>query len=128
VSQALVQSHRELVVYQVCFETAVKLFEASKHFPIDERYSLTDQLRRSSRSMCVALAAAWQLRVDQAAFVAKLTDVSAAVAETQTWIEFAVRCGYLDLGTGRELHQTYDRMLVLLDKMSVNAENWTISR
>jgi len=128
VSQALVQSHRELAVYQLAFETAVRLFEASKHFPIAEQHSLTDQLRRSSRSVCVVLAAAWQLRVNQVSFVAKLSHANAAAAETQTWIEFAVRCGYLELEAGRELHQTYDRIVALLDKMIVNAENWTISR
>ena len=127
-SQALVQNHRELVVYQVSFETATRLFELSQQFPIAERYSLTDPIRRSSRSVCATLAAAWQLRTDQPAFISKLDNANAAAAETQTWIEFAVRCGYLDLETGRELHQTYDRVLALVVKMSVNAENWTISR
>ncbi len=127
-SQVLVQDHRELVVYQVSFETAMRLFELSQHFPIAEQYSLTDQMRRSSRSVCASLAAAWQLRTDPIAFVMRLGNANTAAAETQTWIEFAVRCGYLEMETGRELHQTYDRILALLVKMSVNVENWTISR
>ena len=69
-----VKSHKDLEVYQMAFDTAMKLFELSKKFPVEERYSLTDQIRRSSRSVCANMAEAWRKRRYEAAFVAKLND------------------------------------------------------
>ncbi len=96
-SRQQIQSHHELEVYQLAFEAAMQIFELSKRFPVEERYSLTDQVRRSSRSVCANLAEAWRKRRYEAAFVAKLNDSEAEAAETQTWIEFAVKCNYLGL-------------------------------
>jgi four helix bundle protein len=120
------QSHRELEVYQMAFEAAMKIFELSKKFPPEERYSLTDQIRRSSRSVCANLAEAWRKRRYAAAFILKLNDSEAEAIETQTWIEFAVRCGYLDPDTGMQLHQTYDHVLGKLVRMIVNPSPWLI--
>ncbi|MHC5828961.1 MAG: four helix bundle protein, partial [Nostoc sp.] len=80
-------NHQDLKVYQMAFDAAMKIFEVSKKFPVEERYSLTDQIRRSSRSVCANLAEAWRKRRYVAAFVAKLNDGEAEAAETQTWIE-----------------------------------------
>lgn len=124
----LIWNHRELEIYQISFEAAIKIFELSKRFPVEERYSLTDQIRRSSRSVCASLAEAWRKRIYEAAFISKLSDSTAEAAETQTWIEFAVRCSYLNLETGQELNQTYDRILAMLVNMSRNAGDWTIER
>lgn len=76
--------HQDLEVYQAAFEEAMRIFEVSKKFPIEERYSLTDQIRRSSRSVCANLAEAWRKRRYEAAFIAKLTDCAAEATETQT--------------------------------------------
>ena len=84
----------------------MKIFELSKRFPVEERYSLTDQIRRSSRSVCANLAEAWRKRRYEAAFIAKLNDSEPESAETQVWIKFAVKCQYLDLEQGRELYGT----------------------
>lgn len=79
-----ITSHRELEVYRRAFDTAMQIFEVSKKFPREETYSLTDQIRRSSRSVCANLAEAWRKRRYEAAFIAKLSDVEAEAAETQT--------------------------------------------
>ena len=91
-----IQSHRDLQVYQRAFATAMDLFELSKSFPKEETYSLTDQIRRSSRSVCANLAEAWRKRRYQAAFISKPSDSESEAAETQVWIEFAVKCNYLN--------------------------------
>lgn len=124
----LVRRHRDLDAYKLAFEAAMQIFELSRKFPVEERYSLTDQIRRSSRSVCANLAEAWRKRRYQAAFVAKLSDCEAEAAETQTWIEFAVRCNYLDAETGRVLYQTYDQILGKLVNMIANSSRWVIAK
>jgi four helix bundle protein len=79
-----IQSHLDLDVYQLAFESAMRIFELSKQFPKEETYSLTDQIRRSSRSVCANIAEGWRKRRYEAAFVNKLTDAEAEAAETQT--------------------------------------------
>src|SRR5262245_7308782 len=96
--------HRELEMYQDTFRAAMEVFELSKTFPTYEMFSLTDQIRRSSRSVCSNLAEAWRKRRYEAAFVSKLNDSEAEAAETQTWIELAVECKYLDPKAARELY------------------------
>ena len=88
--------HQNLDVYKRSFQAAMQIFEVSKQFPKEETYSLTDQIRRSSRSVCANLAEAWRKRRYEAAFVNKLNDSEGESAETQTWLEFAVKCGYLN--------------------------------
>jgi four helix bundle protein len=122
----LVRSYRELEVYQVAFATAMEIFEVSKRFPVEERYSLTDQIRRSSRSVCANLGEAWRKRRYQAAFVAKISDCQAEATETQIWLEFAVKCQYLDAEVGRNLYRNYDQVLGQLVNMIKNASTWTI--
>ena len=120
------KSHHQLEVYQLAFDAAMQIFQLSKKFPVEERYSLTDQIRRSSRSVCANLAEAWRKRRYQAAFVAKLNDSEAEAAETQTWIEFAVKCNYLSIDVARELYATYNHILGILVKMINNPDNWII--
>lgn len=79
-----IRSHAELEVYRLAFQAAMEIFELSKAFPVEERYSLTDQIRRSSRSVCANVAEAWRKRRYHAAFIAKLSDSEAEAAETQT--------------------------------------------
>jgi four helix bundle protein len=89
----------------MAFEAAMRIFELTRSFPKEETYSLTDQIRRSSRSVCSNLAEAWRKRRYEKAFLLKLSDSEGEAAETQVWIEFAVNCKYLDPETGRELYK-----------------------
>ncbi|MBD2511454.1 four helix bundle protein [Nostoc sp. LEGE 06077] len=123
-----IKNHQDLKVYQMAFDAAMKIFELSKKFPVEERYSLTDQIRRSSRSVCANLAEAWRKRRYEAAFVAKLNDSEAEAAETQTWIEFAVKCNYLDVELGRELYGIYNRILGGLVNMITDPSPWLMKR
>ncbi|WBL26225.1 four helix bundle protein [Zunongwangia sp. HGR-M22] len=86
---------KSLKVYQKAFSLAMRIFEESKSFPSEEKFSLTDQIRRSSRSVCANIAEAYRKRKYPKHFVSKLTDCDAENAETQTWIEFAYSCDYL---------------------------------
>ncbi len=119
-------SHRDLEVYQKAFQTSMQIFELSKAFPQEEKYSLTDQIRRSSRSVCANLAEAWRKRRYQAAFISKLADSEAEAAETQVWIEFAVRCGYMTRDDGNTLYRTYEEVLATLVGMINHPETWVI--
>ena len=121
-----IRSHQDLEVYQMAFDAAMKIFEASKEFPVEERYVLTDQIRRSSRSVCANLAEAWRKRRYERAFINKLNDSEAEVAETQTWLEFAVKCNYLQPEVGRNLYQTYNQILGKLVTIINNPKPWLL--
>ena len=121
-----IKTHEDLRVYQTAFDAAIKIFELSKKFPIEERYSLTDQIRRSSRSVCANLAEAWRKRRYQAAFIAKLSDSEAEAAEVQVWLKFAVKCGYLDIEQGRQIYAQYNQILASLVTMIKDPKNWLI--
>lgn len=119
-------SHRELVVYQSAFEAAMQVFELSQAFPEAEQQRLTDQMVRSSRSVCANLAEAWQRRRYKKAFIAKLNEVEAEAAETQTWIEFAVLCDYLDAQVGQELFHTYTVIMAASARLIDQADAWVV--
>ncbi len=121
-----ITDHRELNVYQKSFDAAMEIFRLSKDFPKEERYSLTDQIRRSSRSVCANLAEAWRKRRYEAAFVAKLNDCEAEAAETQNWLEFAVKCEYIDIETGRNLYRTYNEIIGGFVNMIKNPKPWLL--
>ncbi len=121
-----IQSHRELEVYRLAFETAMRIFQLTKTFPQEERYSLTDQIRRSSRSVCTNVAEAWRKRRYEGAFLLKLSDAEAEAAETQTWLEFATKCGYLESTTDQEFRRTYDHILGMLVRMIGNPSPWLL--
>ena len=123
-----IKSHEDLEVLQMAFDAAMRIYESSKRFPVQERYSLTDQIRRSSRSVCANLAEAWRKRRYQAAFIAKLNDSEAEAAETQIWIKFAVKCNYLDIESGREMYATYNKILGSLVKMINNSSIWILKK
>ncbi len=120
------KNHGDLDVYREAFEAAMKIFQLSKKFPKEERYSLVDQIRRSSRSVNANLAEAWRKRRYEGAFVSKLNEVEGEAAETQTWIEFAVRCEYLPREEGRSLYRTYDRILGILVGMITHPDTWLL--
>lgn len=129
-----IKDHKDLAIYKIAFEAAMKIFELSKKFPVEERYSLTDQIRRSdarrlataslSRSVCANMAEAWRKRRYEAAFIAKLNDCEPEAAETQTWIEFAVKCNYMNVEVGREIYANYNQVLSGLVNMINNPSPW----
>jgi four helix bundle protein len=121
-----IQSHRELEVYQRAFGAAMRIFELTKSLPREEMYSLTDQMRRSSRSVCANLAEAWRKRRYEAAFISKLSDSEGEAAETQVHLEFAVKCGYLTREDGILLYETYDAILGTIVGMINHPETWVI--
>ena len=121
-----IQSHRELEVYQMAFRAARQIFEVTKLFPKEERYSLIDQIRRSSRSVCANLGEAWRKRRYRNAFVHKLNEVEAEAAETQVWLEFSVDCQYLSAEEARVLYQIYDQIIGKLVRMINYPEPWLL--
>ncbi len=121
-----ISRHQDLEVYKKAFAAAMEIFTASKLFPKEETYSLIDQIRRSSRSVCANTAEAWRKRRYEAAFISKLSDAEAEAAETQTWLEFAVRCEYLPAEQGRELFKTYNEIISMLVAMIATPEKWVL--
>ncbi|NMF85689.1 four helix bundle protein [Nodosilinea sp. P-1105] len=122
----LIRSHEDLVIYQLAFEAAMDIFQMTKNFPKEERYSLTDQMRRSSRSVCANMAEAWRKRRYQAAFIAKLSDCEAEAAETQVWIKFAVKCAYLERDQAKVLYSTYNQVLSGLVHLIKSPKTWLL--
>jgi four helix bundle protein len=118
--------HQDLIVYKRAIESAMRIFEISKTFPKEETYSLTDQVRRSSRSVPANIAEAWRKRRYAAAFVCKLNDAEGEAAETQTWIKVAVRCGYILRETAKELYREYDEIISMLVSMENNSASWVL--
>jgi four helix bundle protein len=120
-----IRSHRELEVYILAFGIAMKIFEISKGFPKEETYSLTDQIRRSSRSVCANLAEAFRKRRYPKSFISKLSDSESEAVETQTWLDFSLSCKYITETEHHDLNETYDKILGKLVTMSLHPENWS---
>lgn len=121
-----IRRHTELEVFQRSFDAAMDLFWLSKKFPIEERYSLTDQVRRSSRSVAANLTEAWRKRRYPASFVAKLSDAEAEATETQTWIRFAESCEYLPEVEASKLLSDYDAIIGKLVTMIQHPDHWKL--
>jgi four helix bundle protein len=120
-----IRSHKELEVYILAFDTAMRIFEISKRFPKEETYSLTDQIRRSSRSVCANVAEAFRKRKYPKSFVAKITDSEGEAAETQNWLEFSRACQYISPEEFSELDKKYENIIGKLVNMSARPENWS---
>ena len=114
----------ELEVYKLSFEAAMQIYDLSKKWPQDEKYSLIDQIRRSSRSVCSNIAEAWRKRKYPAHFVSKLSDSDAEAAETQVWLQFALHCEYIGENEHNSLKAKYDHICAMLTKMMRKPENW----
>lgn len=123
---AVIRHFRELDVYKIAMDTAMQLFEISKSFPIAERYSLTDQGRRSSRSVCANIAEAWRKRRYPKSFISKLSDADAEAAETQVWIEFALKCGYMTADQAAHFDKCYENIQGKIVKMLTRPEQWNL--
>jgi four helix bundle protein len=120
--------HQDLIVYKRAIEAAMRIFEVSKSFPKEEIYSLTDQVRRSSRSVPSNVAEAWRKRRYKAAFVCKLNDAEGEAAETQTWIEVALRSGYIERPVAKDLYLEYDEIISMLVSMENKPGDWILFR
>ena len=121
-----IENHGQLDVYKMAFDAAVEIFECSKSFPAEEKYSLTDQIRKSSRSVCANIAEAFRKRTYAKAFVSKLNDSEGEAAETQTWLEFASRFGYLGMEKFKSLYSEYDNIIGKIVRMRNQPGKWSI--
>jgi four helix bundle protein len=120
----LVKSFKELNVWQRAMDVAMEVFELSKSFPAEERYSLTDQIRRSTRSVATNISEGWRKRRYVASFRSKLNDSDGEAGETQTLIEVALRCGYWDAATAAHLDRECEEVLAMLASMIRDADGW----
>ena len=119
-----VADYKDLRVYKLAFESAMAIFELSKKFPAEDKFSLADQIRRSSRSVCTNMAEAWRKRRYEAAFFGKLSDSDGEAAETEVHLAFALRCGYLPPDKHTALMDQYDHICRQLTKMMGDATSW----
>ncbi len=121
-----IRHFRALDVYQNALATGLRVYELSKKFPPEERYALTDQIRRSSRSVCANIAEAWRKRRYEAAFVSKLSDAETEAAETQVHAEFAFHHGYLSREEFLKVDDAYEKIIGQLVKMIDQPQKWLI--
>jgi four helix bundle protein len=119
-----IKHFRDLEVYKKAFGAAMKIFEITKDFPSEERFSLIDQIRRASRSVCSNLAEGWRKRRYIAVFRNKITDSMQEASETQCWLEFALVCQYIDQNLFNELDNQYEQIILMLNSMEKNAEKF----
>jgi len=120
-----IRTHKDLDVYQMSFDTAMEIFEISKNFPNDEKFSLTDQIRRSSRSVSTNIAEAFRKRRYPKAFIAKLSDTEGEAAETQVWLDFALACKYISEEIHEPLYIKCDQIIGKIVNMIIKPENWS---
>lgn len=122
----ILRSHKELDVYQLAFKTSMEIFHITKLFPKEELYSLTSQIRRSSRSVSANLAEAFRKRRYEKAFVAKLSDSEAEAAETHVWIDYSLECGYISTNEHDLLFKAYDNIIGKIVNMINHPDQWSI--
>ena len=115
---------RDLLVYRRAFEAAMTIFQLTKEFPSEERYSLVDQIRRASRSVCANLSEAWRKRRYVAVFKNKVTDSMQEASETQCWLEFSLACEYIEQATIDNLDGEYEEIIAMLNSMENKAEKF----
>lgn len=122
-----IRSYRELRVYQAAFALAMEIFELTMSYPAEEKYSMVDQMRRSSRSVCSNMAEAWRKRRYPAHFVSKLSDSEGEAEETRVWLEFSLHCKYISEQKFNDLDSRYDLVIGQLVKMISEPKKWTIN-
>lgn len=121
-----IKSHKDLKVFQLAYEAALEIHEITKTFPLEERYSLTNQIRRSSRSVCSNLAEAWRKRRYRKNFISKLSDSEAEAGETQVWLDMSESFKYIDTKTHNYLYDKCEHIIAMLINMSNQPEKWSI--
>ena len=117
--------YRDLIVFQMSYKLAMDIFEATKKFPAEERYSLTDQIRRSSRSVCANLVVAYRRRKYRPYFISQLTDSETENAETQVWLDFAKDCQYLEIAQYDDFTFRNDEVGKMIWNMIQNPDKFT---
>ena len=122
-----IKSPKELVVYQKAYALAMDIYRISQHWPTEEKFSLIDQIRRSSRSVCVNIREAWAKRRYQAHFVSKLTDADAENGETDTWLDFAKDCSYLAASDHADLANECREIGAMLGSMINNPKSFLLA-
>jgi four helix bundle protein len=120
----MLKGHRDLHVFQLAYKLAMEVFFESRTFPVEERYSLTDQIRRSSRSVASNIAEGFRKRRYQRMFISKLSDSDAEASETQVWLDFAKDCGYLPHNRYDELMAGYEDVGRMLGSMIAHPERF----
>ena len=115
---------RDLEVYQRSFEAAMSIFQMTKGFPSEEKYSLVDQIRRASRSVCANIAEGWRKRRYIAVFKNKITDSMMEASETQCWLEFCLECQYINQSEFDNLDNNYEQIIAMLNSMEFNASKF----
>jgi four helix bundle protein len=118
------QGFRDLKVYRLAFRLAMEIFHESKHFPREEKFSLTDQIRRASRSVATNIGEGYRKKRYPKMFVAKMADADGEATETQVWLEFAERCGYLSKKRESELRMGYEEVGRMLGGMIAHPERF----
>ena len=122
---AIIRSFRDLDVYVLGREQAKKIFLVSKAFPKEERYSLTDQIRRCSRAVNAMIAEAWARRLYPAAFINKIDEALGEAMETQAWLDHALDCGYyMDRNQHRMLDEAWQKVGAMLNRMIQRADDF----
>jgi four helix bundle protein len=119
-----INTHKDLDVWKTAMAAAMDILELTRALPPEERYSLSDQVRRSSRSVAANISEAWMKRQYKGAFLLKLNDAVSEAAETQTWLEIMQRCGYAPAEALTSLDAAYDRIIGQLITMSRQADKW----
>ena len=118
------RGHKDLIVYQKAFALAMKIFRISKKFPKEETYSLTDQIRRSSRSVATCIAEAYRKRTYQAYFVNKISDGDMENSESQVWLDFALACNYIEQSEKNQLENDSEEVGRMLTSMIKHPEKF----
>ena len=119
-----IRSVRDLEVYKLAFAAAMEIFQLSKKFPAEEKFSLTDQVRRASRSVCTNISEGWRKRKYKAVFLNKLSDAFQEAAETQTWLEFSLACGYINQREFENLDDKYEHIFAVWATMEFKADSF----
>jgi len=122
------RGYKDLKVYQLSYRLAMDIFHVTKTFPQEERYSLTDQIRRSSRSVPANISEAWKKRIYPKIFVSKIIDAAAEAGETEVWLEFSRDTGYLTKGKYDELVSGYDEVNRMLYGMVEKPDRFILKR
>jgi four helix bundle protein len=123
-SKNSISHFRDLEVYRRAFDAAMRIFQVTKEFPAEEKYSLVDQIRRASRSVCANISEAWRKRRYIAVFKNKITDSMQEASETQCWLEFSMACQYIDQDTFGKLDDEYEQIIAMLNSVEKNANKF----
>jgi len=122
----VIRKHKDLKVFQLSFEAGMEVFHLTKKFPKEETYSLTDQIRRSSRSVSGNIAEAYRKRRYPKSFLAKLSDSEGEAAETMVWLDYALATGYITQEEHATIYDKYEHIIAMIINMTNKPENWAL--